>query len=463
MPDRQDLTRDQLAEVEWLTGQRAALLFLPIGYGKTVITLTALQDIVDREGPKSVLLVSTRAICLGTWRDEVEKWDHVKMTYESCAGRDRSAIDARPDILSVNFESLVWYLGLVERGEAPKRDILVIDESSKMKSPSAQRVRRLIASSRGNRNARGHVGTFERRFALSGTPVPEGYDNLWAQEACVSTERLLGENITSFRSRYCSSHWNGFANEFEVTKEGRTRIEEALAPIMHMPKRGLDLPEPLFTTVPVPWTERAREEYDTLEGTLRFDLNEDASLEEAIDVMSGPAALINKLRQVCSGFIYDELGEAHYSEDPLAKVLALRELMDRSGDAPILLFYQYRAERDMILENFPEAMTDTRDLTAWNAKRVPLLCLHPRSAGHGLNLQYGSSIVLFYSQPYSYEEWRQAWGRLQRRGQDRPVSVVRFERPNSVERDVNRSVMKKDKTIAQFLANVRERIYGGEP
>lgn len=440
----------------WLAARTHALLALPIGFGKTAVTLHAFAELREYHPEWRALLVTTKNICNLTWGQEIEKWGF-GLRYKSVAGRRGVVRTDDWDILAVNFESLEWLLDLVDNRWIDLPEVLIIDESSKMKSHSANRVKRLIGHGVRGVARRSYVPRFQRRWLLSGSPAPEGLEDLWSQSACMDPRRPLGTNISEFREVFCGARWNGFGNVYEVHAMGRQEIERRLRHVMYVPKEhdDLGLVPPTHSKVVVPWSAEGRAQYDELEDTLATMVgeNEDVEIEA-----SNRAVVINKMRQLCSGFIYGDYGEAHPSKDPEAKLDALERIVEQADGRPILVFNQYIEEVEMIQRRFPGAIDGApTDLTEWNKHRIPMMILHPRSASHGLNLQYGSSICVFFSLPYSYEEWFQAWGRLHRRGQTEPVSVIRLERENSIEADVWKVVQGKDRRLSALLNNMRQR------
>lgn len=478
-----DLLRpDQLEAIDWLKHRTEAFVILPIGFGKTIVTLTAIKEMQDALGTNwRTLIVSTKNIVNHTWRDEIASWSHLQgYSYESAAGRKIGAVEARPDFLGINFESLEWLLDRADEDPTLLPEILVIDESSKMKSHSANRVKRLIGTARRKPGTprpkagepRGYVYRFKRRFALSATPNPEGHQGLWSQEACVSLRRRLGKNITEFRDQFCRARWNGVVHEYEVTKQGKELIEAKLSPISYAPKnqKYMDLPDPIHQEVIVPWSKKARGEYEKLEQDMFLRLDEggidapDENLEtlDGSEVSAGSVAvLLNKLRQASSGFVYDESGNVRQLSDPGAKLRALEGVLERAAESPILVFTQYVAEAEAIRQHFDGAVVGLPEtLDDWNAGRIPMLVLHPRSAGHGLNLERGAHVCVFYSLPWSYEDWFQAWGRLHRTGQQHQVSVLRLMRPDSVDADVWSAIRTKERRLGKFIESMRERREG---
>ena len=467
-----DLTPDQSDAIDWLQHRTEALLAYPVGFGKTIICLTAIANIRRVYGPWRTLLVSTKAICKHTWSEELAAWSHLPaLEYRNAAGRNQSAAQSTPypDILAINFESLEWLLDLVDRGGVLLPEILVIDESSKMKDGRTSRVQRLaglrrITKSGGIKRSKsnpGYVHRFKRRFLLSATPNPEGYEGLWAQEACMSTRRRLGENITSFRNTYSTRDRSGFG--WDVLPSSEPIIEEKLKHVMHLPPKGdyMDLPPPTHSRIVIPWSDEARAEYKEMEDELELvleGLDPSMGLDEIEIVAPNAGVLRSKLRQICSGFLYDKDGLAHPTSQPNAKLDALDALRERVDETPLLVFTQFRAEMSAIGDAHRDAQVRMpSSLKDWNAKRVPMLVLHPASAGHGLNLQQGTHVCVYYSMPESYEQWHQSWGRVHRRGQRLPVSVIRFERPNSVDQDVHAMTQRKGARLSDFLEHMRER------
>jgi len=479
-----DFRSDQLGDLKWLIEQREALLILPVGYGKTPITLAAFVSIRGPVAPIRsprcrALVISTKKIIQLTWGPEIAKWDFSQdLSYAMATGTAKAAttaVFAKPDILGLNFERLEWFYDLVDEDPSLLPEVLIIDESSKMKSHAANRVKRHCGF---GGFGKGYVERYSHRWALSATPTPEGYAGLWPQEQAISRERRLGENITTFRARYCHASWNGMRMEYKVLPEGEKRIDDKLAPILRTSKKDkyLELPDPIHSRIDVPWSEESREEYKRLEHDFILDISErietigkDAGLHlrTPADLEAAGLAhvlapnlgvLLNKLRQACSGFVYDRDGNARALAGSDAKLIALDEFRERIGDAPLVVFTQYRAEAKAIAEAHPDFVVGLPDsLDAWNEGRVPGLCLHPRSAGHGVNLQYGGHIALWYAIPWSYEEWHQANGRLQRTGQDRQVSIARLNRPASVEGDVWSKLQGKHRTLSRFIEAIRER------
>ena len=473
MKSPSDLEPEQIEAIEWLKFRSEALLALPIGFGKTVVTLTALKEIFNVHPEWRALLVSTSNICKHTWVQEMGEWSHLHgvFSYTSLAGRVMPEGPLDSDILAINFESLEWFLDLVDSDQVALPEVLIIDESSKMKAHDAQRVQRLaglrrIEKKNGVRrykNYPGYIDRFERRILMSGTPAPEGYGDLWAQSCLLSTRRRLGENITSFRDQYASRDRSGFG--WVVDKHAEALIEEKLKYVMYLPKEESDygLPPVLHRAIEVPWSPDARAQYLEMEKQAEvilsgLDIDLDIELDQLSIEAPNAGVVYSKLRQLCSGFIYDDQGNTHWTDDKDAKGDALELVLDGLAGTPILVFTQFTAEAEYLRDRFDFHVGMPNSIQDWTDQKIPRLCLHPASAGHGLNMQYGSHVCLYYSMPVSHEQWRQSFGRLQRRGQPaRQVSALRLQRPNSVELDVWNSVQGKRTKLSDLLRNMRQR------
>lgn len=464
-----DFREDQRDDLDWLVQRDEGFLVLGVSYGKTAITLAAIAYWRKQYGPLRTLVVSTKAICDLVWGDEIEKWSFSRgLSYRTGTGSEfKAALEARPDVLGVNFESLIRFYDRVDAEPELLPDILVIDESSKMKAFESQRVKRHCGFTGPK-----YVPKFKKRVALSATPCVEGYVGFWAQEQSVSTAARLGPNITTFRARYCYEQAiqgaPAGARRYFVSQENEKRIEDDLGPeFLRISKKDdyLGLAPPVERCVEIPWQLEDRQRYDDFEKKFVLDVSEFVDLsfaeafgEDGVVEAGSKAVLWNKLRQVCSGFLYGEGGKAARLPGAQDKIKALERVYAAAAGEPIVVFTQYIEERELIRERFPEAHIGMpKTLASWNAGQIPMMVLHPASAGHGLNLQYGSPTAVWYAMPWSYEQWHQANGRLQRTGQTKQVTVIRFERPDSIEGLVHEALQDKSLRLSTFLQRMRER------
>lgn len=470
-----DLTPDQDAAWRWLAEQEEAFVPAPIGWGKTIVTLMAIKKIREAHPTWRTLVFSTKRILEQTWPSEIQNWSQLQgLTYDHACGRRDIAVLSRPDVLGVNFENIEWFYDIMDDAPFLLPEILVIDESHHMKSFAAARVKRHCGFL--GRGKSCYLPKFQHRYALSGTLAPEGYADLYTQECSISTKRRLGPNITTFRAQYCSEHAIGERRIYAVHAGGRKEIEERLRPITLQVRmdRYLETPPPIFSSHVVPWSEKARKEYDRLERDFELDLRaklatvqgsavEGLSLEQLIDrgidaaVAPNTGVLLSKLRQACSGFVFDSLGNARLLSGYAAKLEALAEIRDRAGDTPLLVFTAYVPEAEMIRQRFGAVVGLPKDLRAWNAREIPMLVLNPESAGEGLNLQLGTNICVYYTLPWSYGQYKQSWGRIDRRSQTEQCSVIRLMRPNSVDDYVWSKILDKGARNDEYMNNVTRR------
>lgn len=471
-----DLDADQLDAAAEIAAHNEAFCLLPLGFGKTVVMLTAFEWMRQYTGGiRSMVVVSTKAIVEKTWPEEIEKWDHLRhLSYFAPVGRARWG-DQRPDVLGINFNNLLWYLDVLDEHPELTPDVIVFDESDAMKNMNTKRVSRFAGVRRRGDTADrvvGYVHRFKRRFAMTATPNPEDYMDLFGQEACISTRRRMGLNITMAREQYCHSIANDFGSRYEVTPNGERRIEQALEPITIVSPRADylgDLPAPEEIEVDIPWTAGALEEYEQMEQL--FEVRFGVSLEQAMldledeDVDVDPdvegenkGAVLNKLRQMCSGFIFNNERDAIALADSNAKIDALLGLMDKRS--PLVITVQYNPTREHIAraldaEGYTFSVGLPDDLDAWSSGEYHAMIIHPRSAGAGVNLQYGSHRMVHYELPWGSRDYTQANGRIHRRGQTRQCQIYRFMRPASIEHYVWAKIQRKLGRQNRFINNIR--------
>jgi SNF2-related domain len=403
----------QTRAVQFCLDTPYALLALEMGLGKSVITSTALARLLDTcEVTGRVLVVAPKRVAQHQWPAEVAKWDHTRHLRVSLVlGPVKAriaALLAEADLHVVNRENLAW---LVQESRARRLrwDVLVLDESTSFKSRDTQRWRA----------ARALRAQARRCLLLTGTPAPNGYLDLWAQLALVDQGARLGRTLTAYRERWFVADYLGYT--WAEKPGARAEIDAALADVT-LAMRAEDwlaLPEAVTVDVPVPLPGAALAEYRRMEreGLMKLRGKEITA--------AGAAAVANKLTQAASGAVYDAEGAWHALHD--AKLDALEDLLEAAG-GPVLVAYRYRHEVARIQARFPQAV-EAREpgaLGRWNARQVPLLLIHPASAGHGLNLQDGGRHVVWISPTWSLEEYLQTNARLHRQGQRETVIVHRL-------------------------------------
>lgn len=405
-------------------------LLLDMGLGKTVSTLTAIDLLFDRIEIARVLIVAPKRVAEHTWPDEIRKWDHLQHLRCSVAvgtaAERREALARDADIYVINRENVPWLVDEIGRKPWPY-DMVVLDELSSFKSHTAQRFKAL-------RRVRGGMA---RVVGLTGTPTSNGLLDLWPQMYLIDEGKRLGRTFSGYRARY-----------FDPDKRNRVQVwtwkpkpgaEEDIyrtigdIALSMQAKDLLHLPERTDVDVPVALPAPARQAYERLEQELVLQL------PEGVVQASQAATLLNKLLQMAGGCAYGEDGAVVPVHE--AKLDALEDLVEQANGKPVLVYYGYRHERERIMQRIPQA--EDLDPDRWCAGEQPVALAHPASCGHGLNLQAGGSIMIWYSLPWSLELYEQANARLYRQGQTDPVRIYHLIASGTVDEQVKAALQRK--------------------
>lgn len=392
-----------------------------------------------------------------TWAMEAEKWDHTRgLRVEKLLGsaRDRlAALEMDAELYVINRENVQW---LVEECLKRKRwpfDMVVIDELSSFKSSRSKRWRML----------RKVIGASRYVIGLTGTPAPNGYLDLWPEMALIDGGERLGKTLTAYRDAYFNpgARRGHVVFDYKLKRGAKQEIDGKLSDIcLSMSKEDwLDMPELSVIDVWVGMDTKSRATYEQLKRDrilplLGGELTGDIDSADSAIVGGMAATLSGKLLQMANGFAYDDAGEVIRFHD--AKLDALRELREAANYQPMLVFYQFRADRDRILSAMPDAveLNDTT-ISAWNEGKVPVLLCHPASAGHGLNLQKGGNIMVWFGLPWSLELYQQAIARLFRLGQEKRVLVYRILCEDTLDGRTAAALDGKDRTQRGLLDALR--------
>ncbi|MDO4301238.1 MAG: DEAD/DEAH box helicase [Clostridia bacterium] len=425
-------------------------LLLDMGMGKTVITLTAVERLVyDYFSVRKVLVIAPLKPAIETWPTEVEKWNHLKHIITSLVLGDKesrlNALEKDAELYIVNRENVQWLVDYYKK-KWPF-DMVVIDELSSFKSSKAQRFKAL-------KKVRPYI---KRIVGLTGTPSPNGLLDLWSQMYLLDAGEALGKTITSYKEKWFVPDKRNATTIFSwKPKDGaEEEIYKKLEPLCISMKTAdyLQLPERIDIRHEIETSSTTMDLYKKLERDMILPYEDG-------DIDAGSAAiLVNKLLQVAGGAAYDENGNIKILHNE--KLDALDVLLEEANGQPVLLFYSYRHERDRIIERHPEAV-DVKEDTAvkeWNAGNIPLLLAHPASAGHGLNLQFGGHIVIWYGLPCSLELYQQANKRVHRMGQKETVLIHHLLMKNTADMWVLDQVLtEKDKRQNALLEALKARI-----
>ena len=423
--------------------------------GKTVTTLTAIRELkYNRFAVRRVLVIAPKKVAEGTWTREKDKWDHTRIlrvspVLGSQAKRIR-ALNTPADLYIINRENVCWLVDYY-RNSWPF-DMVVVDESSSFKSHSAKRFKALAGVS----------GKINRMVELTGTPSPNGLEDLWSQVYLLDGGERLGKRYTQFRERYFQPDRRG-ADGMVYSYAAKPGTEQSILDkisdicISMKAEDYLQLPDITYHEIPVELDAKAEKAYRELERKMVLELPE----EEEISVTSA-AALSNKLLQLANGAVYDEDRSVH--EVHGCKIEAFLELVESLQGKPVLVFYNFQHDRERILKALSGSglrvreLKTTRDEDDWNAGQIDVLLAHPASSAYGLNLQQGGNHVVWFGLTWNYELYTQANKRLHRQGQTEKVIIHHLVCTGTRDEDVMRALEKKDDVQNWVMESLKARI-----
>ena len=430
-------------------------LFLDMGLGKTVTTLTAIRELkYNRFAVRRVLVIAPKKVAEGTWTREKDKWDHTRIlrvspVLGSQAKRIR-ALNTPADLYIINRENVCWLVDYY-RNSWPF-DMVVVDESSSFKSHSAKRFKALAGVSE----------KIDRMVELTGTPSPNGLEDLWSQVYLLDGGERLGKRYTQFRERYFQPDRRG-ADGMVYSYAAKPGTEQSILNkisdicISMKAEDYLQLPDITYHEIPVELDAKAEKAYRELERKMVLELPE----EEEISVTSA-AALSNKLLQLANGAVYDEDRSVH--EIHGCKIEAFLELVESLQGKPVLVFYNFQHDRERILKALTGSGLRVRELKTtwdeddWNAGLIDILLTHPASSAYGLNLQQGGNHVVWFGLTWNYELYTQANKRLHRQGQTEKVIIHHLVCTGTRDEDVMRALEKKDDVQNWVMESLKARI-----
>lgn len=428
-------------------------LFLDMGLGKTVITLTAVNDLkYNRFAVSRVLVIAPKKVAEATWSKEAAKWDHLRMlrvvpVLGTLAKRIR-ALNTPADIYVINRENVPW---LVEyyRNAWPF-DMVVADEFSSFKNHEAKRFKALTL-------IRKHI---QRFVGLTGTPAPNGLLDLWAQVYLLDQGQRLGSKIGGFRERYFEPDQRDKDRVFSYApKPGAEEVIHQLIGDICVSMKAedyLELPDVTSVTVPVVLDTKAKAAYMSLEKEMLLKVD-----EQTIDAGSA-AVLTTKLLQLCNGAVYDE--NRKVVEIHRCKIEAFLEVVEGLNGQPALVFYSFQHDLARIQKALAGSGLRVRELRTpqdeddWNARQIDILMAHPASAAYGLNLQQGGNHVIWFGLNWSLELYQQANKRLHRQGQTEKVIIHHLTVEGGVDEDVMKALGDKGSTQDSLMEALKARI-----
>lgn len=418
--------------------------------GKTISTLTAINDLIrNRFETQKVLVIAPVRVARDTWPEEIKKWDHLDgLTVSPITGTAKqreAAANRQADIYTIGRENIPWLVK--HHGNRWPYDMVIIDELSSFKNPQAKRFKAL-------KKVRPKI---HRIVGLTGTPAPNSLLDIWAPFRLIDNGQRLGKYITHYRDQYFTpGRRNGtVVYSWNLRPGADQAIYDNIADITVSMRTTdyLQLPEATHQHITVQLPPKARKQVDTLKRDLVLDLDDDT-----IDAANA-ATLSLKLQQLAGGAIYNEAGDDYITVHD-EKIQALTELVDQAQGNTMLVCFWFKHERDRILGAIPGArVLDTaKDFHDWNNGDIPVALIHPASAGHGLNLQAGGHIMVWYTTPWSLELYEQANARLHRQGQTDPVSIIHIDTADSIDQTVHQALTRKDTTQQALITAVKAQL-----
>ena len=447
---RDDMHGYQNYGVDFIINNPISALLLDCGLGKTITTLTAINELMYNYFEISkVLIIAPLRVAQTTWTGEAEKWEHIKnmklsKVLGSTSDREK-ALQTKADIYVINRENVEW---LVQNTDFDF-DMVVIDELSSFKNHQSKRFKAL-------RKVRPRI---KRIVGLTGTPAPNGLMDLWAEINLLDMGKRLGRYITRYRNEYFRPDKRNASvvYSYKPMPNAEKRIYEKISDICISMKAEdyLTLPERIDNIVGVKMSECEMELYKILESKMILPF-----ADGDIDAVNA-AALTNKLLQLANGAVYDENGGIKNIHS--RKLDALEDLIEASNGKPVLVYYSYKHDRDRIAEKFNSRDIKTeKDISDWNNGKIPIALAHPASCGHGLNLQNGGSTIIWFGLTWSLELYQQANARLYRQGQKDTVVIHHIIANGTIDTKIMAVLNNKDACQNALIDAVKVKIRNGE-
>lgn len=454
MLDRSNLHEYQERGVTHIIDNEYCALFLDMGLGKTVTTLTAIKELLDNCIISNCLVIAPKKVTQVTWSDEIKNWKHLQgltiSVIDGTAKQRREAMAAKADIYAVSRDNIVW-LVLECGGVKLPYDMVVIDELSSFKNHASKRFRAM-------RKVRKFI---PRVVGLTGTPAPNGLIDLFAQMYLVDEGQRLGKTVTAYRDRFFRpGKRNGdivYTYELKAPQnETEQQISDLISDItISMTAEDyLKMPDKIMLYDYVDLAPKVLAQYRDFE---REQILELINSNEPISAASA-AALSNKLQQFANGAIYD--AERNVKDLHDEKLDKLEELVEAANGEPVLIAYSYKHDLERIMQKLkaykPVKLEKPEHIAEWNTGKIPVLVTHPASAGHGLNLQKGGHNIVWFGNTWSLELYQQFNTRLYRQGQGKPVTIHHIVTRGTIDEKIIKSLDGKRETQDGLMESIKE-------
>lgn len=430
----------QRTAMQWILDNPRCGLFLDMGLGKTVSTLTALQELIDECEISKTLVVAPKKVAETTWTTEAAKWNHLQsMKVAKVMGTEKQrklALAEKADIYVIGRDNFVWLVGHYG-GQLPF-DVLVIDELTSFKNSKSQRFKAM----------RIVTPTVSRVIGLTGTPAPNGLIDLWGQMYCIDMGQRLGKFVSKFRETYFSTYSrDGRMVRCDVLPGRDKIIQDKISDIClsMQAKDYLQLPDLLIHNVPIELSPATMSAYNKFEREKVLEFKQEHEGEPTNILANSAAGLMNKLAQFANGAVYDDDRNIH--EIHSEKVDKLAEIVEAANGSSVLVFYQFKHDIPRITKKLKgyqvKVYEGEKQLLEWNAGKIDVLLAHPASTAYGLNMQQGGHYIVWFGTGWDLELFQQANARLHRQGQQHPVTVYKLIGAHTVDERASASLENK--------------------
>lgn len=462
-----DLRQDQIEAIRFILTHQNTMLWVSIGGGKTVITLSSIVERMKKGKIKKTLIFAPIRVIQSAWLQEIQKWAHLNhLKVSVIRGDSKKRLNAflrDADIYLCNYELMNWLSEILKKYFFDKPfpfECVVYDEVTKLKTSTTSR---MTGGNRTRLNKFNQEYTIKKegwkqflkkipyKIGLTGTPAANGYMDLHGQYLAVDAGELLGEYITHYRNAYFNKDYNGFS--YNISNSNKKIIEEKISKITFRldSQKYIQLPKVLVKDVILELPEKVKKSYKELEKQFFTKLDSGTEIE-----LFNKASLSNKCLQFANGFPFTD-DQRNYETLHKEKLEALEDILEDANGNPVLCSYTYTSDALEIMKHFkklnpvnlsgvPAAKTNSI-IKKWNNGEIKLLIGHPLSMGHGVDgLQHSGSIIVWFGLNWSYELYEQMNGRLFRNGQTKPVSVVRLLMKDTIDEAVLEAIESKCQT-----------------
>ena len=454
MRNKSDMYAHQGTAVNHIIEHHYCGLFLEMSLGKTASTLTAIDILMyETLDVNKVLVIAPKRVAENVWTSELKEWSHLgRLKISRIIGNQKqrkAALAAKADIYIISRDNIAWLCGQYGGGMLPF-DMCVIDESSSFKSHDSLRFKALkfVQSS------------FNRVVLLTGTPAPKSLIDLWPQIWLLDRGERLGKTITAYRDNFFKPDKRNGAiiYSYGLKENSEKAIHDKISDICMSMKTDdyIKLPPYIYNDIVVEFPPELKKKYEDFERDQVMQFIESGAEITGVNA----AAMSSKLRQFANGGVYDQDKVYHEIHD--LKLDAIEELIESANGNPVLIAYVFIPDRERIMERLkkykPVHLQKDKDIEDWKAGKIDVLVMHPASGGHGLNLQSGGHIIIWYGLDWSLELYQQLNARLRRPGQQNPVIINRVLIKDTEDQSVVESLERKDLTQDAVMVALKAKI-----